>query len=119
MEDAKYAHLLRYGYDTGKGWYALINDALDRIFEIDPDANVVDVKEKFGGLRLYVHASNDREELRKIYEITDEAEALADRTCPECGAVFESHDDLVRSPKAWIAYMCADCAKERTDETLD
>lgn len=75
-----------YGLQCNKGWFPLIyemcrelsqgvkEDSLDRL-------TIVQIKEKFGGLRVYIHHGNDR--ARAIYE---KAARRAETTCELCGS---------------------------------
>ena len=55
----------------------------------------VQVKEKFGGLRFYVHAATD-----KHYNFISFAESMSYRTCEECGAPGKTYTD------GWHRTMC-------------
>jgi hypothetical protein len=55
----------------------------------------VQVKEKFGGLRFYVHAATD-----KHYNYISFAESMSYRTCEECGAPGKTYTD------GWHRTMC-------------
>ena len=46
--------LMCWGFNCGDGWYALIYKLCKDLVKIDPVLVVVQVKEKFGGLRFYV-----------------------------------------------------------------
>jgi hypothetical protein len=55
----------------------------------------VQVKEKFGGLRFYVHAATD-----KHYQYISFAESMSYRTCEECGAPGKTYTD------GWHTTLC-------------
>lgn len=55
----------------------------------------VQVKEKFGGLRFYVHAATD-----KHYDYISFAESMSYRTCEECGAPGKRYTD------GWHRTLC-------------
>ena len=57
-------------YDVPEEWIPVIDDALDRIFELHPDTVIHQIKEKFGGLRIYLN--NDY--LDDVWEIILDAE---------------------------------------------
>lgn len=75
-----------WGFDVGDGWYSLI-DVLCEELQRDTDQQgalqvvATQVKEKYGGLRFYVHAASDRQ-----MAMIDFAEALSYRICEDCGA---------------------------------
>ena len=70
----------------------------------------VQVKEKFGGLRFYVHAATD-----KHYDYISFAESMSYRTCEECGAPGKRYTD------GWHRVLCDVHAEMdgRSDEVVD
>ena len=67
-------------FDIGYGWYPLVSTLVDDLFAAGWDGHLLQVKEKFGGLRFYI--SEVREYLSKI--IFD-AEQESVTICDECG----------------------------------
>lgn len=102
-----------FGWECDIGWYDLLEQLLEHIdhyFEhkykgVPEGFTIVQIKEKFGGLRFYVHGGDDT-----VYEIIRFAEALSYRTCESCG----SNQNIMRS-KGWIVTACKTCieTKER------
>lgn len=82
------------------GWYPIIVE-LDRdLAALDPDYELYQVKEKFGGLRYYARTHNpDHREAFK--ERITQAEQQCGRTCEICGAPGELHDEF-----SWIRTLC-------------
>jgi hypothetical protein len=65
---------------VGKGWALLVNRVFDKLESTKGSIKIVQVKEKYAGLRIYTDYSNT--ELDKIiYDV--ENESL--KTCEECG----------------------------------
>jgi len=62
----------------------------------------VQVKEKFGELRVYMHNSSEQMEDR-----IDEATLLSLKTCETCGKPGKSYDD------GWIRTLCVPCKEKR------
>lgn len=96
--------LLGDGFLCGPGWYPLIERLSADLAEIVREDGlkrfrVVQVKEKFGGLRFYVKGGNERA-LDRIAEAVQEAE----RTCEGCGA-----PSSIRSIDGWLTKVCDDC----------
>lgn len=93
--------------DTGNGWNQLLSELCERIEAILPHENairVVQIKEKFGGLRFYYDLLNDNEHLfRWIDNIISEAEDKAWRTCETCGQPGEV------TGKGWYTVLCKQC----------
>lgn len=81
------------------GWYALIDQLLTSIeTSLGADACatfVVDqIKEKFGGLRLYFHLTvpNESAKLADVQVLIDAACRASKKTCQTCGAPAELRD---------------------------
>ena len=82
------------------GWYPIIVE-LDRdLAALDPDYELHQVKEKFGGLRFYARSRNP-DLVDAFAERIKQAEQLCDRTCETCGAPGELHDEF-----SWIRTLC-------------
>jgi hypothetical protein len=72
------------------GWESLVTEALTKLAgnrNYDKDLQILQIKDKFGGLRIYTNFTNER-----IREIISDAELLSSRTCIECGATEEYVD---------------------------
>ena len=74
-------------YEFGAGWNDLVNDTLDRLFAVDPDLEILQVKEKFGTLRLYYHTEFDHgtPQAMLIGTTVRDAEMRSERICEQCG----------------------------------
>ena len=106
--------LMSWGFCCADGWLPLIERLSDRIeAEIvrlrDEDGvaekdlpEVMQVKEKFGGLRFFVRPQNDT-----IYAAIMAAREEADRTCEYCGAPGKLYE------KGAMATCCNACAQQR------
>jgi len=100
-----------FGFECGDGWYDLLEeliDQIDRYFTHKhkgvPDGfAIVQVKEKFGGLRFYVEGADDA-----IYELIRFAETLSYKTCEFCG----SNQNIMHST-GWIVTACEQCTQTR------
>lgn len=92
-----------FGIECGDGWYSLIYALcrnIDRLVkEGDPYPKVVQVKEKFGGLRFYIDTGSDA-----IFNIIDFAEDLSYSICEKCGSTRN-----VTQTKGWIITLCKHC----------
>jgi hypothetical protein len=83
----------QYGDPTvGDGWRALVEKAIERIAAVVASApgakvTITQIKEKFGGLRIYFDPKGlPNEKLAQVREAIELAEARADCTCEACGA---------------------------------
>lgn len=103
------------GFSHGDGWYDIIDGLSSTIrhimkyhperknltpeeFEENYGLRIVQVKEKFGGLRYYVDNSNPEVDAAIIM-----AESMSFRTCEFCGN-RGSH-----RPGGWIRTLCDEC----------
>ena len=77
----------RCGVSYPDGWYDILDKLLTDIGEVvKKDAieefSIVQIKEKFGGLRVYCHASNE-----EIENLIREAEREVSQVCCICGTI--------------------------------
>jgi hypothetical protein len=96
-----------WGFDHGDGWFDLIwmlslaiEDELKQ--HADPNFAVVQVKEKFGGLRYYINGPNER--IHKLVALTERASEL---TCEVCGGWGKT-----RRRGCWLKTLCEKDATE-------
>lgn len=88
--------------DVGPGWHALLDELHEKILAVDPDYKIVQVKEKFGGLRFYTESTNP-----KTHDLEIEYETKSYEICEECGREGRLHR---RVPGGWVRTLCSDCA---------
>ena len=88
--------------EYGPGWHALIRGTLERMLAAGWDGRLGQIKEKFGGLRIYIDTGNDA-----VWKIIDEAEALSFKTCEFCGRPGR------RRSGGWIKVRCDECEAAR------
>lgn len=83
---------------VGRGWRLLI----EGLYAAKPaTTKVVQVKEKFGGLRFYVERSTE-----DFNQLIDTAESVSFRICEMCGAP----GNPVNTPgSSWRKTLCYDC----------
>jgi len=92
--------------DIGEGWWPTVEKALRCMEAVDPGFTVSQVKEKFGGLRLYVAGSEDSTEEQRwtLRALASLAEQEAGNRCEECGA-FPARNEPVYK---WFRTLCPD-----------
>lgn len=74
------------GWQCASGWTEILNDLHRELLEIYPRYTVFQIKEKFGGLRVYLDDRFGMEELEeRMEERIRVAEIRASRTCEVCG----------------------------------
>ena len=86
----------------GPGWYPILARTEEQLRQIDPDYQVLQIKEKFGTLRFYLAWQYD--ELGKA--AVAEAEAEAARTYELCGS-----PGRLRTRNSWLRTVCNDCGQ--------
>lgn len=91
---------------VGPGWKTLVVDLYHKVKWLCPDLAVLQVKEKFGGLRFYV-GSVSNEVAKEVFAAIDAAEARSLEICEECGAAGKLRED-----RRWLATLCDACAAE-------
>jgi hypothetical protein len=86
--------------NVDEGWYQIVVDCDKELTAIDPDYQILQVKEKFGGLRYYMTPCNDTTEKQrnKMYEVISKYEAKAAQTCEATG----QSGVLMKSVRGWL-----------------
>lgn len=95
---------LRWGFECDDGWEPLIRRLSEKLK--GTDTGCVQVKEKFGGLRFYVHYADE-----VCAKHIDVAEAESFRTCEMCGAMG-SLCQRGSGSSAWLKTLCQPCFEE-------
>ena len=65
------------------------------------DQIILDIKDKFAGLRIYANAG------KEIYTIIDKVTEACDNTCENCG----SHENVEIVGTHWVYNLCKKCEK--------
>jgi hypothetical protein len=81
--------------DIDEGWYQLVLDLNEALAKIEPDYEIYQVKEKFGGLRYYTSVTDDL-----AHKLIKVAEAASYRICERCGKPGRERNDK------WIRVLC-------------
>ena len=95
--------------NVGEGWHPLIKDMEALLNEIDPDFELLQVKEKFGGLRYYAHTRDRGDANEEFQEVLRRAESESERTCEVCGMPGENHPGTF----GWLKTLCPEHQAER------
>lgn len=100
-----HATAMCWGFDCGDGWYQIIDDLCKQMQDhCDgiPSAHTcrqviaVQVKEKYGGLRFYVHGGCEF-----IDQMIHEAMKKSQETCEICG-----QPGTINHDKGWLSCRC-------------
>jgi len=99
--------------EFNSGWNEIIKNLSEEINKILGEDtkyfSVVQIKQKFGGLRYYYDIDYDKiddEKLDKIKEAIEKAEEKSFQTCEICGNIGE-----LKSNGYWIFTTCDECEK--------
>jgi hypothetical protein len=104
----------RYQFECDDGWEPLLRRLSEKVEEwnreqplMNPESEpvrVMQVKEKFGGLRFYVGRCPEY-----LDRAIQEAEAESLWTCEDCGLVDESVETSTGKDRGWIRTLCQKC----------
>jgi len=96
-------------YDYPKGWNKLIEDLIKDLDELDPNYTISQIKEKFGGLRFYVHdATTDH------YMLINKAEGKSLFICQVCGK-----EGRTQNKNGWLMTVCNEHSIEYGEDKED
>lgn len=103
-------NLMAFGFEIGSGWLPLLEETFDKIEyiilehypEVKDDFQVLQVKEKYGELRIYVSHN-----FPEIEDIMDNATLQSINICEHCGKPGE----IIRVGN-WYYTRCPECAKK-------
>lgn len=88
--EAKYSSILKltYGFETSEGWFPILEEFFQKAIIFEGWFKVVQIKEKFGSLRIYIDTEDDmnKDDYELLQGLISEAEFKASRTCFDCGA---------------------------------
>ncbi|MHA2220235.1 MAG: hypothetical protein ACXACY_30520 [Candidatus Hodarchaeales archaeon] len=85
---------LSFGIECGNGWFDLINKLFKELAK-DETMRLSQVKEKFGGLRVYTYLYTE-----ESGKLIDEAEKKSFRICELCGEKGRPRNTM------WIKTLC-------------
>lgn len=95
---------MAWGCACGEGWYNIIENACKELAKVaPPEFKFAQIKEKFGGLRLYTDYGN-----AATNKIVGEAETESYKTCEYCGTKED-----VTTEGGWVQTLCKTCRSSR------
>lgn len=101
-----------YKMDVGPGWSSLLDQLDAELKAIDPDYQTVQVKEKFGNLRVYIEDTGPYPGL--MWDVLGKYERLSSEVCEECGQPG-THDNS----RYWIKTLCPACTASRAERNRE
>lgn len=91
---------------TEPGWLHIIEKLDDDLSEIDPTYTLLQIKQKFGGLRYYcLYKPSFAEEM---YKLVQKAERQCWKTCENCGVT----DGVTTNKQGCVRTYCEECRRE-------
>lgn len=102
MEE-RYQPFDKWGVECGTGWAKLYEPLL--LICNEENVRVLQVKEKFGGLRFYAKVGDNE----LLQEMIDTAEIMSYKTCEECG-----EPGVKRNKTYWLKTLCDKCEELRS-----
>ena len=99
-------NLMCFGFDCGDGWYKIIDDMCDviqRNMKKDSTIIFVQIKEKFGQLRVYIENVSD--DICDLVELAVyKAEQCSGHICETCGS-----ESKLKNKNGWLSTVCDNC----------
>lgn len=92
--------------DIEMGWYHILLELDRELTEIDPSLRYIQVKQKFGGIRVYTTRPSE-ESWNIVRRAKRRAQGTALRTCESCGTAGVLHQR-----EGWFRTLCCPCAGE-------
>ena len=111
LKDSKYIELIKEYPDIYKdfdrfecydGWFDILKDLSEKLRSLSFTADVIQVKEKFAGLRFYVSSATEEQ-----WAVISEAEHKSYSVCEICG----KPGYLTRH--GWLRTLCKECEANR------
>ena len=102
-----------YGCECADGWYEVIRGFCTDVTNLYKEKGlpvgitVMQIKEKFGLIRIYVNV-DDPEMYPVVNKIISKWEEVSARTCELCGA-----DGTIRKKNGWLQTSCDKCSDEQ------
>jgi hypothetical protein len=93
--------LMCWGFTHGDGWYGIIDAISATLTALDPEAQTIQVKEKFGTLSYYLSA-------RVCHDMVIAAENYSGRVCEETG-----YPGQMMVSHGWYSTLSPEAVKER------
>jgi len=91
-----------WGCSCGDGWFDILDKLCEDIDKINtnPEFRFLQVKEKFGGLRVSVIGGSNN-----IFDLIYKAECVSLKICEKCG----TKDNVEQRGDCWIYTLCNNC----------
>ena len=110
-----------WGFECGDGWFDLIAKIATHISNTTKYCYAVQVKEKFGSLRFYVHYDVDingeqtisEDQWKSVQDYISDIESLSSKICEDCGVELDAtNKESQKKLGYWIRNICKDCGEK-------
>jgi len=105
--------LMQWGFSHGNGWYDLLRDMfvkLEAVVGTKYEIEVIQVKQKFGALRVYITPPHE-DVSQQVYNIIWQAEMKSSSTCEKCG----KKGTLKKVNRILVLTLCDEHGGEKKD----
>lgn len=93
--------IISYGFfEVGEGWYGLLVKLIEELIEAGWDKTILQVKEKFGGLRFNTYGATT-----EMHNIISKYCALSHLICENCGMPGKTVGE------SWLCTLCDEHAE--------
>ena len=95
--------------ECDEGWSSLVRACHAELLSLDPNYVVLQVKEKFGGLRYYYATTHEPNDLNSelMRDVVARYERLSLSVCESCGELGE----LAKGKSGWWKTSCEACRR--------
>lgn len=104
---------MNWGIQCGDGWFTLVDFVCEKLSDYSKEKNLdiqfVQIKEKYGGLRIYTDKSDEF-----IESVIDVAEDVSLQTCEDCGRKGRN-----QNMDGWIRTVCKNCKESYDNNTIN
>jgi len=115
--EARSNSLMRFGFSCDDGWFDLLHDLCNGLSSYT-DIEIIQVKEKFGMLRVYYSFTNLESFTEEIKEsmrkFVSEIENKSAHVCEVCGKKGKLRNEL-----PWIKTLCIKHLRSKTAKVID
>lgn len=94
-------HMMTGANQVGEGWHPIIQKLEIGLNLIDPNYELLQVKEKFGGLRYYAQTYDSNDHYEQFHGLIRRAEEESFKTCEVCGT-----QEGVTTEGRWLKTLC-------------
>lgn len=97
---------------VGAGWNDLLREMFERMFALGWNGELLQVKEKFGGLRVHLGQNPDGQHINDLlWDLTNEYERRSLTICERCGG-FPAD---VKNLGGWLKTHCGQCFQQELE----